>query len=95
MAALKSPFSGENMNLQILIEKIEKCDYQDLPDNLYSFEVIIFYMTLYTYNSGRQKPSLEPKGSRMTIDALFLLILALDGPYMFAYNFEPKEYYSK
>ena len=39
MAALHSPFSGENMNLQILVQKIEKCDYPDLPDDLYTHEV--------------------------------------------------------
>lgn len=43
MAALHSPFSGENMNLQILIEKIERCDYPDLREDIYSSEVILFF----------------------------------------------------
>jgi hypothetical protein len=39
MAALHSPFSGENMNLQILVQKIEKCEYPDLPEDLFTREV--------------------------------------------------------
>jgi NIMA (never in mitosis gene a)-related kinase 7 len=39
MAALHSPFSGQNMNLQLLVEKIKKCDYPDLREDIYSFEV--------------------------------------------------------
>lgn len=43
MAALHSPFSGENMNLPILIEKIERCEYPELRDDIYSSEVNIIY----------------------------------------------------
>ncbi len=42
MAALRSPFSGENMNLALLIEKIEKCDYSELPQDIYSPHVSLF-----------------------------------------------------
>jgi hypothetical protein len=43
MSALRSPFSGENMNLQILVQKIEKCEYSNLPADLFTYEVNICY----------------------------------------------------
>ena len=49
MAALHSPFSGENMNLQILVQKIEKCDYPDLPDDLYTHEVTNKHKSAFHY----------------------------------------------
>ncbi|CAF0811870.1 unnamed protein product [Didymodactylos carnosus] len=39
MAALRSPFYGENLNLILLRSKIEALDYQPLPTNLYSPEL--------------------------------------------------------
>lgn len=39
MAALRSPFYGENLNLVLLRKKIEALDYAPLPANIYSHEV--------------------------------------------------------
>lgn len=39
MAALRSPFFGENLNLILLRQKIEALDYTPLPTNFYSSEV--------------------------------------------------------
>ena len=42
MAALRSPFYGENLNLILLRQKIEALDYKPLPTNFYSSEVCFF-----------------------------------------------------
>jgi serine/threonine protein kinase len=39
MAARRSPFYGENLNLILLRQKIEALDYTPLPTNFYSSEV--------------------------------------------------------
>jgi hypothetical protein len=41
MAALRSPFYGENLNLILLRQKIEALEYTPLPTNFYSSEVTI------------------------------------------------------
>lgn len=42
MAALRSPFYGENLNLLSLRIKILALDYAPLPANIFSHEVCIF-----------------------------------------------------
>jgi hypothetical protein len=44
MAARRSPFYGENLNLILLRRKIEALDYTPLPTNFYSMEVRLFCM---------------------------------------------------
>lgn len=39
MAALRSPFFGENLNLLLLRKKIQALDYAPLPANQFSHEV--------------------------------------------------------
>jgi hypothetical protein len=49
MAALRSPFYGENLNLILLRQKIEALDYTPLPTNFYSPEVCFLLIYIYIY----------------------------------------------
>ena len=52
MAALRSPFYGENLNLILLRKKILALDYAPLPANIFSHEVCAFhcsYSLIYDY----------------------------------------------
>lgn len=56
MAALRSPFYGENLNLILLRQKIEALDYTPLPTNFYSSEVcfsdgFVSFIYIYIYYS--------------------------------------------
>jgi hypothetical protein len=46
MAVLRSPFYGENLNLNLLRKKIEALDYAPLPANSFSHEVCIFFFSI-------------------------------------------------
>ncbi len=49
MAALRSPFYGENLNLLLLRNKIQALDYAPLPANVFSQEVWIFFFIILFY----------------------------------------------
>jgi len=51
MAALRSPFYGENLNLILLRQKIEALDYQPLPTNFYSSEVSFHFHFFFFHKS--------------------------------------------